>query len=320
MPSEFFVLSLPGHKQLELLASLEVFTEAQALCGRISISQVDLRSSGELWKAHTLADLSSGSVLAIHSGPGHPSTSLDFTVGAVVTRTWGPDVTLCAGGTTTQFLAGLGVLNGRRVAALPAQRPALAAAYPLVRWDGQAACVRDGYLVTYAGSLGAAQAALMALRSSGHQEVAERVAKRLNIGMTAERVGGELEGQRQASHPALQRALEALQRDPLRPWTSAAVAKVACVSERHLQRLFRAEFAFGVLDFLQRLRLERAMNHFRSEPHETLDRVAQAAGFSSTQQLRRIWRRQFGEPPSALRRQMTVAEQARSAPALSRQD
>jgi transcriptional regulator GlxA family with amidase domain len=307
--TEFFVLALPGYKPIEQLACVEVFTEARALCGSVSIHPVTVGSSGELWKIHAIVDSRPNSVIVVCSGSGHALQALDFNIGTILSRAWRSDVTLCATGDATKYLASLGLLDGRRVAARPDELAQLRSRYDLVRWDGTRLCQADRNLVSSVGFIGAVEASLVALGCVANGTVADVVARRLHLTPTlrADTVSASGVHFSQGLHPAVQRAAEVLHQDPLQAWTTAAVAKIACVSERHLQRLFKSEFSCGILEYIQKLRLQRAMSYFRSEPYVTLEKVAEAAGFSSTQQLRRIWRKEHGYPPSVLRRQLGEA-------------
>ncbi|MGJ0223554.1 helix-turn-helix domain-containing protein, partial [Streptococcus pyogenes] len=220
-----------------------------------------------------------------------------------------PDVTLCVLGSGAKYLASLGLLDGRLVAAHPDESSQLAAKYRLVRWNPSQRTQQDRNLVSSVGFFSGAEAALCALRSVGKGAAAEVVARRLHLRPSfANDVPASPTMQlANVLHPAVQRAAEVLHRDPLQPWTTTAVARIACVSERHLQRLFKAEFSCGILEYIQRLRLQKAVSYFRLEPYVTLEKVAEMSGFTSTQQLRRIWRKAHGSPPSALRRQLGEA-------------
>lgn len=308
MITEVIVLALPGHRAIDRIAFLEVLSEAQAISGAISLTSLCIEHERDTWKLHGAADARPGSVLVVcaASRPGDAPTRLDQQVAAVLRRAWRDDVLLCALGSAPAQLAAQGFLDNRRAACLPAEHRALRQSYPLVRWDAQATCTADRNLLTGIGFFGATECALRLLQVQGRAEVAQQVASRLGIRQAgANAMPTDAAVPRAHLHPAVQRAVEVLQRDPLRPWTTADVASAACVSERHLQRLFKGQLSCGILDFIQKLRLQRAMSLVHEEPHASLEKVAEAAGFTSTQQLRRIWRREHGQTPSEQRRQGT---------------
>jgi transcriptional regulator GlxA family with amidase domain len=92
-------------------------------------------------------------------------------------------------------------------------------------------------------------------------------------------------------HPAVHRAQDALSeslsRDPSRRWTLPELAEVACVSPRHLSRLFKAHTGIGPLAYQQTLRMARVHDLQTQQPALTQEQVAQACGFASARDLRR---------------------------------
>lgn len=90
-------------------------------------------------------------------------------------------------------------------------------------------------------------------------------------------------------HPAIHRAQDALLQQPEAGWTLPQLAARAHVSERHLARLFRLHLGISVRDYHEQLRL--AIARQRLQQGEGAERAAQAAGFSSSRQLRRAHQR-----------------------------
>ena len=90
-------------------------------------------------------------------------------------------------------------------------------------------------------------------------------------------------------HPAIHRAQDALLQQPEAGWTLPQLAARAHVSERHLARLFRQHLGISVRDYHEQLRL--AIARQRLQQGEGAERAAQAAGFSSSRQLRRAHQR-----------------------------
>ncbi len=66
---------------------------------------------------------------------------------------------------------------------------------------------------------------------------------------------------------------------------------------RHLSRLFREEAGVTVLAYLQHIRIAIARERLETTALN-IEQVAEAAGFSSAHQLRRVWRRRASTPPS----------------------
>jgi transcriptional regulator GlxA family with amidase domain len=82
-------------------------------------------------------------------------------------------------------------------------------------------------------------------------------------------------------------------------WTVERMAEVACTSARHLTRLFQCHAHISPLQYLRRLRLDRALVGLRSGL--TVSQAAALAGFASEVRLRRIWKQsaQPGTPRKA---------------------
>ena len=94
-------------------------------------------------------------------------------------------------------------------------------------------------------------------------------------------------------HPAVHRAQDTiahgLSQDPARRWSLLDLANVACVSPRHLSRLFMQHTGISVLDYQQQLRMARAQELMAHNPALTQEQLAEACGFGSARDFRRVW-------------------------------
>jgi transcriptional regulator GlxA family with amidase domain len=88
-------------------------------------------------------------------------------------------------------------------------------------------------------------------------------------------------------HPALHRVQDAVSQRPQQGWNAQTMAAVACISPRHLSRLFLVHAGVAPLDYLRRLRLDVAQAALNAGCG--VGRAAELAGFSSDTQLRRAW-------------------------------
>ena len=84
------------------------------------------------------------------------------------------------------------------------------------------------------------------------------------------------------------------------PQPRATLAREAGISLRQLERLFEHHLGRGIHRHYRFLRLERARQLLRETTLPVLD-VALATGFASSSQFARVYRRAFGEAPSATR-------------------
>ncbi len=84
--------------------------------------------------------------------------------------------------------------------------------------------------------------------------------------------------------------------------TPRAVAEHFRISVRHLHKLFaRSGESFG--QFLLRTRLERSLDAIVTQPGRSITEIALEAGFNDPSHFARSFRRRYGRPPSAARRE-----------------
>ena len=96
------------------------------------------------------------------------------------------------------------------------------------------------------------------------------------------------------------RARDTMDRAFARPLDVAALARVAHVSTAHFSRQFRATFGEPPHRYLQRRRVERAMELLR-ETESPVTEICLNVGFNSLGTFSRTFRAIVGEPPSAYR-------------------
>jgi transcriptional regulator GlxA family with amidase domain len=103
------------------------------------------------------------------------------------------------------------------------------------------------------------------------------------------------------SNRRLLRARDAMDRSYASELDIAALARIACVSEAHFIRTFRAAFGETPNRYLQRRRVERAMFLLRSSDRSVTD-ICMDVGFSSLGTFSRVFSAIVGESPSSYRR------------------
>ena len=99
----------------------------------------------------------------------------------------------------------------------------------------------------------------------------------------------------------LLRARDAMDRTYADPLDVRALARIACVSEAHFIRTFRATFGETPHRYLQRRRVERSMWLLR-ETNRSVTDICLDVGFSSLGTFSRTFRDIVGVPPIAYRR------------------
>jgi transcriptional regulator GlxA family with amidase domain len=99
----------------------------------------------------------------------------------------------------------------------------------------------------------------------------------------------------------LLRARDAMDRTYAEPLDVPALARIACVSEAHFIRTFRATFGETPHRYLQRRRVERSMWLLRETDRSVTD-ICLDVGFNSLGTFSRTFRDIVGVSPSAYRR------------------
>jgi AraC-like DNA-binding protein len=110
----------------------------------------------------------------------------------------------------------------------------------------------------------------------------------------------------------LAKALAAMHGDLRRPWTVATLARAAGASRATLGRRFVAEVGEAPLAYLTRARLHEAA-HLLQVVDDSLAAIADRVGYTSEFAFNRSFRRCFGVPPGAYRRQLRAARPQPSA-------
>jgi AraC-like DNA-binding protein len=84
------------------------------------------------------------------------------------------------------------------------------------------------------------------------------------------------------------------------------IARAALSSPYHLSRIFKRHTGSSIHQYLQQLRLRNALERLITHPHEKLDVVAYAFGFSSHSHFSTLFLRRFGVSPSKFRQAMVA--------------
>jgi AraC-like DNA-binding protein len=110
------------------------------------------------------------------------------------------------------------------------------------------------------------------------------------------------------------RARDTMDRSFAQPLDVAALARVAHVSPAHFSRQFRATFGETPHRYLQRRRVERAMELLR-ETDRPVSEICLDVGFTSLGTFSRTFRDVVGEPPSSYRARFAAGGEALRLPA-----
>lgn len=205
-------------------------------------------------------------------------------------------VTICSG---ALLAARAGLLDGYACTTHHACCTDLAQLAPQARVLENRLYVEDGKRWSSAGVTAGIDLMLHLVSRLADRSCAARIARYLVVYLR--RSGADpqlspwLEG-RNHLHPAVHHVQDAIAADPARPWTLRTLARVAGASSRHLSRLFHQHAGMGIADYKNRLRVALA-RELLTQTRLDMERVAERAGFGSTRQLRRAWRRLYPTAP-----------------------
>ncbi len=109
------------------------------------------------------------------------------------------------------------------------------------------------------------------------------------------------------------KALSHLHQSPAHPWTVESLAREAGTSRSVLAERFAHYVGQAPMNYLTRWRMALAANLLRSSSM-SVTQIAQQVGYETDAALSRAFRREFGAPPAAWRRQQQEAVSAGPAP------
>ncbi|MDR3437476.1 helix-turn-helix domain-containing protein [Telmatospirillum sp.] len=210
-------------------------------------------------------------------------------------------VSICSG---ALLAARAGLLDGRECTTHHGCVAELARLAPSARILENRLYVEDGRCLTSAGITAGIDLMLHTVAQMVGPAVAVAVARYLVVylrrGGADPQLSPWLEG-RNHIHPAIHRVQDAIIAEPTRDWPLKDLARIACLSPRHLSRLFNDQAEVSIPDYINRVRIALAHDLIERTSLD-MEQVAERAGFSSPRQLRRVWGGFHDRPPSALRK------------------
>lgn len=210
------------------------------------------------------------------------------------------------------LLARAGVLNGRRATISWIIVNWFAGRFPKVRLTMDGPVVEDGTIFT-AGAPSAHYDLVIALvRHFGDDALAQTLGNvMIHNPMRIEHAGLSLTGLKvQSRDSVVFKAKRWLREHIQAPYSLEAVARNAAVSPRTLLRHFQEVEGITPLDYLHRLRVERA-KQLLEVTLIGLDEVMEYCGYRDPSAFRRLFRRATGQTPSAYRRNYTLRSDSR---------
>ncbi len=201
--------------------------------------------------------------------------------------------------TGSEVLAAAGLLAGCEVATHWDNLPGFQELYPDCRPSTRLFTIERGRL-SCAGASAVLDMAIAWIGGHHGPALAGEIAQHL---LLRSRAPGEQQLPAAAPRqPLLRRVLALMEQTVEEPLSCAGLARRLQVTPRRLQRLFRRELAGTPSQHYRNLRLARA-HALLQQTDLPVTEVAFSAGFSSPAHFSRLYRRRFGRPPSADRRQ-----------------
>lgn len=212
---------------------------------------------------------------------------------------------VCVG---AHILAAAGLLDGRRATTHWSTARQLAEEHPAIEVDADPIFIREGAVWTGAGISACLDLSLALVADDFGEEIALRVARQLV--MYLKRPGGQSQFSVPLDPVSTTRRVEDLRHYVAEHLGErlgvAELAAYAHVGERQLTRIFRTELGTTPGVYVESARVERARHQLESTD-DTLERIASACGFGTTDTLVRAFRRRLGTTPTEYRRRFRPA-------------
>ncbi len=207
------------------------------------------------------------------------------------------------------LLAQAGLLDGRRATTHWRVCDVLADLYPTVTVDPDPIFVRDGNVWTSAGVTAGMDLALALVEDDHGHDVALAIARRLVLFLRRPANQSQFSAPllaQSAERDGIQTALHAVAEHPEGDCSVAALARSAAMSERNFARCFVAEVGMTPARYVEQVRVETA-RRLLEETDQGVEAVAMAAGFGTTETMRRTFLRALHASPSEYRRRFRAA-------------
>ena len=225
-------------------------------------------------------------------------------------RAIAPQVRRLASVCTGAFLlAESGLLNGRRATSHWDYTDRLARDYPEVTVEPNRIFIRDGFISTSGGITSGIDMALSMVEEDWGGELALLVARYLV--MFLKRPGGQSQFSAYLTSEATRPELKDLQAwimlhltEDLRVET---LAERMCMSPRNFARFFLAETGMTPAKFVEIARIDAA-RHYLGSTNLSIEVVADKAGFTDPERMRRAFIRQLGINPQSYRERFGLCD------------
>ncbi len=317
-PHTIVMLAFPGAQLLDIAGPLQMFAGANDALRRrayaILISAPDAGPFTTSSGVQLVADLPYGALTVRRLGgidtlmlsggdPGVADALADGRASRIVARAQGRVGRLASVCSGAFILAAAGVLDGRRAATHWSAVDALRRFRPAVSVDDDAIHIEDRGVWTSAGVTAGMDLALAMIEADHGRDVALSIARRHVIYRV--RPGGQSQFSAElvaqgAAEPRIERLLAQILEEPGADWTVDRLSAAAGMSLRSLSRLFRAKFAMGPAEFVERMRIDVA-RRLLLDTDRSVETIARSSGFGSLRRMDRAFARTLAVTPTEFR-------------------
>jgi transcriptional regulator GlxA family with amidase domain len=206
-------------------------------------------------------------------------------------------------------LAQAGLLDGRRATTHWSVCDLLSRSFPTVDVDPDPIYVKDGNVYTSAGVTAGMDLALALVEEDHGHHVALAIARRFVMFLRRPANQSQLSAPllaQTAAHDGVRAAQHHVAEHPEGDCSVAALARVALMSERSFARCFVAETGTTPARYVERVRVETA-RRLLEDTDDGVEAVAAAAGFGTTETMRRTFLRLLRTSPTEYRRRFRAA-------------
>jgi transcriptional regulator GlxA family with amidase domain len=301
---------LPQVEILDLAGPLQAFHSANLFGAgfevRICSPEPRIQSDQGLWLSDLEPppdDVDEDDLVIVPGGSFKVMSRVDPKVSAWIRRAYERGAYVTSVCTGAFALASAGLLDERQCTTHWARVDDLKRLAPRARVLTNRLFVEDGRVTTSAGIASGIDMALAFVDRRYGPVVTSATARELVVYLRRDGAHGQQSvylDYRTHLNPGVHRVQDWLVAHPAERATQEELARVAGMSVRNLTRVFRQATGISILEFATKVRLELART-LLADPGLTIDAVAERCGFDTAAHLRRLWKREFGAPPSASR-------------------
>ncbi|ODP31139.1 GlxA family transcriptional regulator [Pandoraea sp. ISTKB] len=313
LPRRIVFVVYDGYQPLDLTGPMQVFalanrdspappyvlTTVAARPGRVRAS-----AGPDIFVEEGLEAISAADTILIPGGPGVDAACGDPTLTNAIANARNKVRRICSVCTGAFLLAAAGVLDGRRATTHWGRCDALQAAYPNITVETTPIFVNDGNVWTSAGVTAGIDLALALVESDVGYPVAAAIARKLVVYLR--RPGGQAQFsetllmQESAGDTAFSSLMTKVAASLHKRWGVEELAAEMGQTPQTFQRRFRLAMGCSPYAAVQEVRISRARLMLETTT-SGLMLIADRCGFTSEEQMRRLFQRKFGLPPKAFR-------------------